>query len=166
MPTLCISENLYIMFHKDIKIKEWRIPLWWLVSPSLEPHPHVWNPIRVWNPIPMSGTHIPGQESHPHVRNPMPMSGIPSPCQESHPHIRNPIPMSGIASLCQEPHPHVRNPIPMSGTPSPCQELHPHVRNPTKGPLHLKRKFGFFQVFSLFRCLFQSYLTWVQSHLA
>ena len=104
--------------------------------PCQEPHPHVRTP-------------IPCLEPHPHVRNP-------TPCLKPHPHVRNPTP-------CQEPHLHVRNPIP-DWNPFPMSGIAPSVPPPhhlvptpapsptlsniiTKGPLHLKRKFGFFQVF-------------------
>ena len=137
-----------------LKIKEWRIPPRWLISPCLELHPHFQSPILVWNPTLMSGTPSPCQEFHP-------MSGTPSPCQEIHPHVRNSTPMPGTPPMSGTP-PLVWDPIPMSGTPTPCLEPHPNVWNATKCPLHLKRKFGFFQVFW---CSFQSYLTWVQSHL-
>ena len=114
------------------KVKEWRIPLWWLVNvvtPSTchEPCPHIRNPTPCLESIPTSGTHLPCLKPHPHVWKPLSL------CQELHPHVWNPILMSGTPSHvrnpilmlpCLEPHPHVRNA-------TPCLEPHPHVWNPT-----------------------------------
>ena len=91
-----------------IKIKEWRIPLWWLVNVVTPPLCGI--PPSVWYPI------IPCLELHLCLL-PHPLSGTP-------PHVWNPIP-------CLEPHHPMSGTPPVSSTtstvwnPNPCLEPHP-----------------------------------------
>ena len=137
-------------------------------SPCLKPHPMSGTPSLVWNPIPMSG--IPSL-----VWNPIPMCRTPSlawnpipsppphpstPKQCPHPIILPPphhlvpsalhLVLVGPVWPLTGPYPPDLAPgCPLSGTPIPC---HPPPAPTltlsniiTKGPLHLKRKFGFFE---------------------
>ena len=90
---------------QNLKIKEWIIPLWWLVNvvtlPYLAPHHplsgtpsfHVWKPTCVWYPIPCLEPH-PLSETPYLVWNPIPclVSHLQCPyptifSQYSHPHL-------------------------------------------------------------------------------
>ena len=127
MEFLCAQESRMATrrkFTNIIKIKEWRIPLWWLCCYTTP----VWLPTICLVPI------IPCLEPHLCLL-PHPLSGTPphvwyhTPCLEPHPHVWNPIPMS-------------ESPSSWSGTPSltgtsspvqnciPCLISHPQGPNP------------------------------------
>ena len=121
----------------ETKIKEWRIPLWWLVnvvtSPLTGTPPSVWYPI-----IPCLDPHL--------CLVPHPLSGTPPhvwcpiPCLEPDPHVWNPIlvwnPIPHVWNHipCLVPHPHIWNPIP-DWNPIPWLEPHPTPVPPTPPPV-------------------------------
>ena len=122
---------------------------------SLELYPcrrtstHVWNSTYVWSPTPTT------------LPPPQPPTILP---QVPRPHLALAAPVKPLTA----PYPPDLAPhCPPSGTLHPATLLlppPPTLSNIiTKGPLHPKKKFEFFRVF---RCSFQSHLTWVQSHLA
>ena len=135
------------------------------------PSSHVWNPHLCLVPHPLSGTQslvwnpIPCLEPHP-LSGTHPLSDIPPPVPPPHHLAPVPLPPSGPCCPCLAPNcPHSPDLAPgcppiWNSYPLPPSSCPPTLSNIIiKGPLHLKRNFGFFWVFKVFRCSFQSHLT-------